>query len=390
MQTSSRLSTLFQRWFKGQASPSETEELMGLLEGTDPDQELPALLKAEWDDLQTRQVYTDARKDEMVDMILRHAPAQRPVRPLRTRMWWAAAAALVCIVAGAALWLNRQPLKKSPAAIAHTVKDVAPGKQGAVLTLANGKSIVLDSTGNGVIASQNGTQVIYNNGSLVYDAGAAGGISYNTITTPYGRKFRLVLPDNTTVWLNAGSSLRYPTAFTGAERLVEVTGEAYFEIAKNPAAPFLVKVNDQTQVKVLGTSFNVNAYNDEANVNVTLLQGAVLVETAGGRKLQVRPGQQARVQQDASITLLDNVNTDQVIAWKEGYFNFEGASLQQVMRQLARWYDIEVVYEGNKIPDITFEGELPSTLQLTQMLKILSRVEVKYRIEEEKRLIILP
>jgi len=388
MQTSSRLSMLFRRWFKGQASPSETGELMDLLEGTDPDQELPALLKAEWDDLQARQVYTDARKDEMVDKILRHAPAQRPVRLLRTRMWWAAAA-LVCIVAGAALWLNRQPLKKPPAAIAHTVKDVAPGRQGAVLVLANGKSIVLDSTGNGVIASQNGTQVIYNNGSLVYDAGSAGGVSYNTITTPYGRKFRLVLPDNTTVWLNAGSSLRYPTAFTGAERLVEVTGEAYFEIAQNSNTPFYVKVNDQMQVKVLGTSFNVNAYSDEASINVTLLQGAVMVETAGGRKLQIRPGQQAKVQQDASITLLDKVNTDQVIAWKEGYFNFEGASLQQVMRQLARWYDIEVVYEG-KVPDITFEGELPSTLHLSQMLKILSRVEVKYRIEEEKRLIILP
>ena len=388
MQTSSRLSILFRRWFKGQASPSETEELMGLLDATDPDQELPALLKAEWDDLQARQVYTDTRKDEMVDRILRHSPAQRPVRQLKTRMWWAAAA-LVCIVAGAALWLNRQPLKKQPAAIANTVKDVAPGRQGAVLVLANGKSIVLDSTGNGVIASQNGTQVIYNNGSLVYDAGASGGVSYNTITTPYGRKFRLVLPDNTTVWLNAGSSLRYPTAFTGTERLVEVTGEAYFEIAKNPSMPFYVKVNDQTQVKVLGTSFNVNAYSDEASINVTLLQGAVMVETAGGSKLQVRPGQQARVQQDASVTVLNNVNTDQVIAWKEGYFNFEGASLQQVMRQLARWYDIEVVYEG-KIPDITFEGELPSTLHLSQMLKILSRVEVKYRIEEEKRLIILP
>ena len=388
MQTSSRLSMLFRRWFKGQASPSETGELMDLLEGTDPDQELPALLKAEWDDLQARQVYTDARKDEMADKILRHAPPQRPVRLLRTRMWWAAAA-LVCIVAGAALWLNRQPLKKPPAAIAHTVKDVAPGKQGAVLTLANGKSIVLDSTGNGVIASQNGTQVIYNNGNLVYDAGSAGGVSYNTITTPYGRKFRLVLPDNTAVWLNAGSSLRYPTAFTGAERLVEVTGEAYFEIAQNSNKPFYVKINDQMQVKVLGTSFNVNAYSDEASINITLLQGAVMVETAGGRKLQIRPGQQAKVQQDASIALLDKVNTDQVIAWKEGYFNFEGASLQQVMRQLARWYNIEVVYEG-KVPDITFEGELPSTLHLSQMLKILSRVEVRYRIEEEKRLIILP
>ena len=388
MQTSSRLSMLFRRWFKDQASPSETGELMDLLEGADPDQELPALLKAEWNDLQARQVYTDARKDEMADKILRHAPAQRPVRLLRTRMWWAAAA-LVCIVAGAALWLNRQPLKKPPAAIAHTVKDVAPGKQGAVLTLANGKSIVLDSTGNGVIASQNGTQVIYNNGNLVYDAGSAGGVSYNTITTPYGRKFRLVLPDNTTVWLNAGSSLRYPTAFTGAERLVEVTGEAYFEIAQNSNKPFYVKINDQMQVKVLGTSFNVNAYSDEASINITLLQGAVMVETAGSRKLQIRPGQQAKVQQDASIALLDKVNTDQVIAWKEGYFNFEGASLQQVMRQLARWYNIEVVYEG-KVPDITFEGELPSTLHLSQMLKILSRVEVRYRIEEEKRLIILP
>lgn len=388
MQTSSRLEELFQRWMNGQATPLESKELMDLLERSDLDRELPPLLKAAWDELQAGQAYTAHRKDEIVNRILQQAPSQARTHTLRGRSWWWAAAAL-CVIAGAALWLNTRPLKKQLVASAGAVRDVPPGRQGAVLTLANGKTIVLDSTGNGVIASQSGTRVVLSNGSLQYDAAAAGSVSYNTITTPRGRKFQLVLPDNTKVWLNAGSSLRYPTAFLGAERLVEVTGEAYFEITKNAAMPFHVRVNDRIEIKVLGTSFNVNAYSDEASINTTLMEGAVLVEAPGGRQLRISPGQQAKVLPDASIALQNEVNTGQVIAWKEGYFNFEGATLQQVMRQLARWYDIEVIYEG-KVPDITFEGELLTSLQLSQVLKILSRVEVRYRIEEGKRLIILP
>lgn len=387
MQTPSRLSLLFQRWFDGQATPAESEELMDLLEHADTDQELPPLLKAAWNDLKAGQVYSTQKKDEMVDKILRKSPAQARIRPLRSRYWWWAAA-LLCLIAGAALWRTTPPPKKQTLAKVNIVNDAVPGRQGAILTLANGKNIVLDSIGNGIIGNQNGTQLRLNNGSLHYDAAGAAGISYNTITTPRGRKFQLVLPDNTKVWLNAGSSLRYPTAFKGTERMVEVTGEAYFEITKDAARPFSVHVNDHMQVKVLGTSFNVNAYPDEASINTTLLEGSVIVETAGGRKLQISPGQQANILPDASIRLEKDVNTNQVIAWKDGYFNFEGASLEQVMRQLARWYDIEVIYEG-KIPDIAFEGELPTSLQLSQVLKILNRVEVRYRIEEGKRLIIL-
>lgn len=388
MQTSSRFEELFRRWFNGQTTPAETEELMDMLERSDPDKELTPLLKQAWDELEARQVYTARRKDEMVDKILQQTSSKGGIRLLSRRYWWWSAAAIL-VIAAAVLWLAPQPVKKQSFVRVDTVKDVAPGKQGAILTLANGRSIVLDSIGNGVVASQNGTQVIFSNGSLRYDAGRSTGISYNIITTPRGRKFQLVLPDNTKVWLNAGSSLRYPTAFSGPARVVEVSGEAYFEVTRNQAMPFCVKVNDHMQVKVLGTSFNVNAYSDEPNINTTLLGGAVLVETTAGRSLRIKPGQQASVLPDASITVETKVNTDQVIAWKDGFFNFNGASLQQAMRQLARWYDIDVVYEGS-IPDIVFDGELPTSLQLSQVLKILNRVEVKYRIEDGKRLIILP
>lgn len=387
MQTSSRLEELFQRWFNGQANPAEKEELINLLESIDINGTLPAVLKAAWDDLQAEQVYTNIQKDAIVDKILQKARPPLKTRTLNHSYWWWAAA-MLCIIMGAGYWLNSRVSTRHTGNAIATTKDVPPGRHGAVLTLANGKKIVLDSSGNGIITNQQGTQVILSNGKLLYNATKAEGVSYNNIYTPRGRKFQLVLPDNSKVWLNAGSSLQFPTAFTDKERLVKVTGEAYFEIAKDPARPFCVSVNDRMQVKVLGTSFNVNAYGDEASMNTTLLNGAVLIETPGHKPMQLNPGQQVRAMPDGTLQMESNVNTDQVIAWKDGYFNFDGATIQQVMRQLARWYDIEIVYEG-KIPDIIFEGELPTSLQLSQVLKILNQVEIKYRIEG-KRLIILP
>ncbi len=387
MQTSdTRLQELFDRWVQHQCTPAEEEEFLALVEKAGPGELTPAL-QAAWQSLRPENRLSREDKDDMVDHIFRQSPAQ-PVSGW-SRWWTAAAAALVICLAGGT-WYGLQKNSRQGITAGNThPHDVEPGKEGAILTLGNGQTIVLDTLGNGVIAQQSGTQVVLQNGSLSYEASGAGEVNFNTMTTPRGRKFQLVLPDGSKVWLNAASSLRYPTAFTGSERRVEITGEAYFEISKDAARPFIVKINDQTDIQVLGTQFNVNAYTDEANIHATLVEGSVRIRASGQSRV-LTPGQQAQISnQGGGVTVLEHANVEQVTAWKNGFFNFHGASLPEVMRQLSRWYNIDVIYEG-KVPDQQFEGELPTTLQLSQVIKILTKVDVKFRIEEGQRLIVLP
>jgi ferric-dicitrate binding protein FerR (iron transport regulator) len=209
------------------------------------------------------------------------------------------------------------------------------------------------------------------------------------MTTPKGRQFQVTLPDGTNVWLNAASSVRYPTSFTGNERRVEVTGEAYFEVVKNAAKPFIVEVNNKAAVEVLGTSFNINAYGDERSVRATLLSGSIRVGVpfAGRKKAVVlAPGQQAEVA-GTQITVAENQDADKILAWKNGLFNFDGADLEEVMRQLERWYNIEVVYE-NGIPHTRFIGEMSRQIALTDLLDILKRTEVDFRVEGRKLIVL--
>jgi hypothetical protein len=273
--------------------------------------------------------------------------------------------------------------------------DIAPGKQGAILTLADGRTVVLDSLGNGVVASQGGTKVVLNNGRLAYntEGAATAEPAYNTMTTPKGRQFQVTLPDGTKVWLNAASSLRYPTAFTGKERTVDVTGEAYFEVApmlsgSGDRMPFIVKINDATQVQVLGTHFNINAYKDEATINTTLLEGSVRIVN-GGEKAILRPGQQAQTGLSTRIKIVADANVEKVMAWKNGVFDFQDATLEEVMRQLQRWYDIDVVYEKG-IPKLEFIGKMGRDLSLAEVLGGLQLSKVHFRLEEGRRLVVLP
>lgn len=301
------------------------------------------------------------------------------VRKMRT-WWWAAAAVL--LLAGSSTWLIfKQPATKEIV----VVKDIAPGKTGAILTLANGDVIELDSLKNGVIATQQGTSLNLQNGTLSYDAKDAADVSYNTIRTPKARQFRVVLPDGSEIWMNAESSLKYPTAFI-KDRIVEISGEAYFEVTKNAALPFKVKIGDKAAVEVLGTRFNVNAYSDEQSINTTLLEGSVKVNK-GTQSTILKPGQQAAVNE--TLTVNNDVNTDQVIAWKTGVFNFDGLGIEAVMRQLSRWYDIEVIYEQG-IPSTKFYGEIGRNLNLSQVLEGLKLSGVHFRIENGKRLVVLP
>jgi transmembrane sensor len=296
--------------------------------------------------------------------------------------------------------------KKNDAVISTTQpkNDIAPGKNGAILTLADGSTIALDSAGNGVIATQGNTNVVLENGKVSYaggDKNATTAISYNTMSTPRGRQYQLVLPDGTKVWLNASSGITYPTAFTGDARKVSITGEAYFEVSHvtisgGKRAPFLVDIlpaagsASKGQVEVLGTHFNINAYGDEKTINTTLLEGSVKVKPeAGSAKSEVlKPGQQASMSWQSAAILVQPADVEQVVSWKNGFFNFDNIDIKNMFRQLERWYDIEVVFEGT-VPDRLIYGKMQRELYLSQVLNILKKLGVNYRLEG-KKLFVLP
>lgn len=311
---------------------------------------------------------------------------------------WAAAAVLLIASIGAVYWFNQSTdITNMP--VAEKEIDITPGKQGAVLILSDGSQVVLDSLGNGVVASQNGSRAVIRNGELLYDV--TGNISqevaYNTMRTPKGRQFTLLLPDGTRVWLNAASSIRYPTAFTGKEREVQMTGEVYFEVAKNKQMPFRVNAGNHVEVEVLGTGFNVNAYENEAGIAATLLEGSVRVKRINStlpdsnksdQGTILKPGQQLQFTGKGGMKQNNNADIEKVMAWKNGLFNFKGATLEEVMRQLERWYDIEVVYAG-KIPQKQFWGEMGMDLQLEDILQFLEKSDIKFS-RQGRQLMVAP
>jgi ferric-dicitrate binding protein FerR (iron transport regulator) len=284
---------------------------------------------------------------------------------------YAAAAAIIIIAAGAYL-LSHHSRTDNPivASIPQAPAHIKPGTQKAILTLADGSTVTLDNAANGMIAQQGATQVLkLANGQIRYQAGQKvdnqGKPAYNIMSTPNGGQYQLTLPDGTNVWLNAASSITYPCAFTGDERKVKITGEVYFEVAKDKSKPFLVTAGDQ-QIEVLGTHFNVNAYTDEDHIKTSLLEGAVRVNS-----VLLKPGQ-AFAHGKISPT-----NVEQDIAWKNGVFNFNNQSLAQVMRQLARWYDLEIVYPQG-VPQKEYGGEIGKNLTLDQVLKGLENSGIHF------------
>jgi transmembrane sensor len=326
--------------------------------------------------------------ERILNKVTNDAGNRAPVHRVHfLRRWgWAAAAVLVAIsVAGYFLLSDKKDTTNTP--VATVVDEIQPGKNGAVLTLADGSTVLLDSMKNGLVAQQGGAKARLVEGMLQYE-GRGQEQLFNTMSTPKGRQFRLTLPDGTRVWLNSATAIRYPTAFTGNERKVEISGEAYFEVAKNVKMPFIVNVKDKISVQVLGTSFNINAYDNGNSSKTSLLEGSVQVN-ASGKKQTLTPGQQARIDAGNNIRLIENADLEKAVAWKNGYFNFNDEDIYEVMRQLERWYDIEVIY-SKAIPPIEFRGKLPRDLSLQQMLGILGEMKVKFRIEQGRKLIIEP
>ncbi len=316
------------------------------------------------------------------------------LEPVRAVLWPALrwAAGLVAVIAFACLFYVyfkvKKPAQFTTSPIHHS--KIVPGENKATLTLDDGSIISLDSAKNGMLARQSNVQIYKSkSGKLVYDTSLArsqngGRVTYNIVSIPRGGQFQVVLPDGTKVWLNASSSLRYPTSFIGKERAVELTGEAYFEVAKDKAHPFRVSINNM-QVEVLGTHFNIMGYTDEASTQTTLLEGSVKVIRGNEQKMIV-PGEQAAVAKNINIA---KVNVNEVVEWKNGNFNFSHEKLESIMRKIARWYNVDIAYEG-KVSKNIFVGTIPRSKDITVVLKYLELTELVHFKVIERRIIVMP
>src|SRR5258706_5010174 len=384
----SEIQRLLDRYLSGECSAAEqsqVEEWLEKQETTDNDwTKKPASAREEWvaslykDIKQSIEAGNKAQANEtkVISMYSRHF--------LRIAV---AASVLIMIAAASYFMFFRKPQKEivqievTPDKINN---DIAPGGNKAILTLADNSTINLENAQKGTLTRQGNTRISkLDDGQLAYTPGAGGaGTLYNTIATPRGGQYQLVLPDGSKVWLNAASTLRFPTAFTGKERRVEVTGEAYFEVAKNPGQPFIVTANNM-DVQALGTEFNINAYADESAMFTTLIEGNVKVSSKGEAVI-IKPGQQTGINNNENnIHVADNVDIAKVIAWKKGLFEFNKTGLPVIMRQISRWYDVDILYEG-KVTEETFGGGISRNLPLSDILKLLEGNGVQFRVEGKK------
>lgn len=300
----------------------------------------------------------------------------------------AAASIIVLLSAGIFYFVKSETAaKQENIQIVEKAKEIAPGGNRGILTLSNGKQIILsDISSKDIIAKEDQDEVTIKmdaNGVITYvinpdaDTSKENGNLFNTLSTPTGGQYNIVLADGTKVFLNAVSSIKYPTQFNGDQRVVELEGEAYFEVAKDKSKPFIVKSDKQT-IEVLGTHFNVHAYNNEAAVKTTLLEGSVAVSSKN-QKAILKPGQQSNISDNAKIAIRE-VDTEAAIAWKNGRFKFDNADLKSVMKQLERWYGIKVEYRGD-VSDVRFNGGTFRNKNLSEVLKVLELSNIKFKVE---------
>lgn len=308
--------------------------------------------------------------------------------------WLAIAAVFVMVSSLSLLFFNQENTKQQVVAVkTKPVKNtIVPGSNNAILTLSNGNQISLNDKENGVLASQSGVVITKNkDGQLQYQIKADAPAGINTISTPRGGQYQLILVDGTKVWLNAASSITFPTQFNGSERKVEIIGEAYFEVAKNANKPFKVKSKNQI-IEVLGTHFNVNTYDDEVADKTTLLEGSVSISKVTNGRVQttgskiLKPGQQASVSVNQSQIAVALADEDEAVAWKNGYFKFNKADIQSIMRQVSRWYNVDVEYKGEMNQDL-FVGKINRSEHVEEVLSILERSKINVAIKGRKIII---
>jgi transmembrane sensor len=372
MPSQQRLEYLFQKYLDKSYSEADKAELFSYLAKAEHDAALGTLIDKSWERASGAGRMDEGKADLIFKNIVSAGRAAKP--PVRRISFLRYAAAAVILVmfgtAGYFLLFNHRPRQAGTATTAPVHDVAAPPLTKATLTLADGQQVSLEGTGRGVVAKQGGVSIVQlDNGQLSY-SGTGQEALYNTLTNPKGsRVVSVVLPDGTKVWLNAESSLRYPTAFTSATRRVEINGEGYFEVSHDAQKPFVVARED-VEVQVLGTHFNVNAFGDEPSIAVTLLEGKVKI-SRGDRSETLLPGEQASVvSATKEIRVKKNVDVDHVVAWKNGLFDFADDPLSVVMRQLSRWYDADVRFEGG-LPEGHYTGAIRRQARLSEVLRML-------------------
>ena len=388
---------LAERWLNNSITPKEEIEFA---EWYNANQDKEVLLPADFAETEA------GLKERILQKINALKDKQAIVVPIkRFSVMHVAAAAVILILLSAATVFYLSNISKTNLAKVDNKQDqlsndAAPGSNKAVLTLADGSQIILDNAQNGALSQQGNTKIFkLDAGQLSYKTNgtqANGQLLYNTISTPRGGQYQIILPDGSTVWLNAASSIRFPTAFIGTKRSVELNGEAYFEVTKNTAMPFTVHVNSPTtggdggmDVQVLGTHFNVMAYNEEDALRTTLLEGAVRV-TKGAAVGLLKPGKQAKLDKNAgSIKILD-VDVDEAIAWKNGLFLFNNDDIRTIMRQISRWYDVDISFEGDTLKGRNFTGQISRNNNVSQVLKMLELTKEVHFKMTGKNIIVLP
>jgi len=380
---------LLDKYVSNACSPEEATELFRYFGETGANRQLLKQLQQQFNE-SLSYPYPDVPEEQrqrMEDRLLRQINPAKPI-PLYRNKWWqmAAAVALLVICGSIYLWYPH-PAAQAPViagdAPLSATHLMVPGTNKAVLTLADGSTITLDSTGNSMLPVQGSTQIRQQAGSLVYDAVDANTSPvYNTMRTPRGGQYKLVLSDGSRVWLNAASSLRFPAAFAKGERVVQLNGEAYFEINEDAKRPFRVELNNNQAIMVLGTHFNVMAYDDEQTVRTTLLDGKVKV-TRDGLSALLKPGQQANLDKHTpGIHIIGNANLEEVMAWKNGMFQFEGNDIHTVMRQISRWYNTNVVFAPQVNENAHFKGTISRNADISEVLQVLEMTEeVHFKIE---------
>jgi len=424
-----RIHYLFKQYMLKACTREELQELFAFIAQPEYRPLLEQLMDAEYEVLQPLAVAQEIDWEYIYEQIIQTAnddviPLDNKRRFRSTRI--AVAATVILALGTAGYWLVKRLSTNNIAKQeqrAQQPKDILPGGNKAMLTLANGSTIILDSAQNGILSQEGNEKVIKNkNGEVEYRSAtgsiqpAAGKgpseIAYNMLTTPKGGQYQLVLPDGSKVWLNAASSIRFPVLFTGKERRVELNGEAYFEVAhyqlpSGQKIPFKVSIlssigrtenGPRGEVEVLGTHFNINAYSDEPSVHTTLLEGKVKVKSAmsNGQGAMLNPGQQAvfsllpsgEQNGEKGIKVIDNADIELAMAWKNGFTAFKSADIKSIMRQVARWYNIDVVYEG-AVPERTFTGGISRNANLSELLHLLEVSKVHFRIDGNK-LVVMP
>ncbi len=387
------LGKLIAKYLRNELTEQEKDELEQWLQADERNQELfkkltdQTIIDSELETLEAN------NKDKAWENIVKKTGFKKTNRTKATlKLWPSYAAAVILLIAlGVTLTRYRHTSGEQKMAV-KTQKDLLPGSNKAILTLADGSKIVLDDTKRGKIANQQNIVITKDeSGELVYQVAEATQhedqplfekVVMNMLATPRGGQYEIVLPDGTKVWLNSASSLKYPTAFAGNERRVELSGEAYFEVSKDPGKPFYVKTTTQT-VTVLGTHFNINSYADEATTKTTLLEGSVkVISNTSGASVKLKPGEQA-VNTINAIDVKENADIDEAVAWKNGKFLFRNTDLHTIMRQLSRWYDVDVEYQGNVVQK-HYRGRISRNVPVSEIFQILKTSGINFTIDGRK------